>query len=67
MTDDSCVFDGLADEPSARGRYNSPPRTVSELSFALKRALKNRFGHLRLQIETSQCHPPRLRSRLSDA
>ena len=40
MTDDSYVFEGPADEPPVPPRDNNPPRTVSELSFALKRTLE---------------------------
>lgn len=52
MTDDY-VFEGPADEPAAP-RDNNPPQTVSELSFALKRTLEDRFGHVRLRGEISK-------------
>lgn len=52
MTDDY-VFEGPADEPVAP-RDNNPPQTVSELSFALKRTLEDRFGHVRLRGEISK-------------
>ncbi|WP_291835732.1 exodeoxyribonuclease VII large subunit [Brevundimonas sp.] len=52
MTDDY-VFEGPADEPQAP-RDNNPPQTVSELSFALKRTLEDRFGHVRLRGEISK-------------
>ena len=54
MTDDSYVFEGPADEPAAPARDNNPPQTVSELSFALKRTLEDRFGHVRLRGEISK-------------
>jgi exodeoxyribonuclease VII large subunit len=54
MTDDSYVFEGPADEPPAPPRDNNPPRTVSELSFALKRTLEEQFGHVRLRGEISK-------------
>ena len=54
MTDDSYVFEGLADEPPAPPRDNNPPQTVSELSFALKRTLEDRFVHVRLRGEISK-------------
>jgi exodeoxyribonuclease VII large subunit len=54
MTDDSYVFEGPADEPPAPARDNNPPRTVSELSFALKRTLEEQFGHVRLRGEISK-------------
>jgi exodeoxyribonuclease VII large subunit len=53
MSDDSYVFEGPADEPAA-ARDNNPPQTVSELSFALKRTLEDRFGHVRLRGEISK-------------
>ena len=54
MSDDSYVFEGPADEPPAAPRDNNPPQTVSELSFALKRTLEDRFGHVRLRGEISK-------------
>ena len=53
MIDDSYVFEGPADEPPPPARDNNPPQTVSELSFALKRTLEDRFGHVRLRGEIS--------------
>lgn len=53
MTDDSYVFEGPADEPAA-ARDNNPPLSISELSFALKRTLEDRFGHVRLRGEISK-------------
>ncbi len=52
MSDDSYVFEGEA--PAASARDNNPPQTVSELSFALKRTLEDRFGHVRLRGEISK-------------
>ncbi|MEY4241914.1 MAG: hypothetical protein RJA14_1610 [Pseudomonadota bacterium] len=54
MTDDAYVFEGPADEPPAPPRDNTPPRTVSELSFALKRTLAEQVGHVRLRGEISK-------------
>ena len=54
MSDDSYVFEGPADEPPVPARDNNPPQTVSELSFALKRTLEDRFGHVRLRGEVSK-------------
>jgi len=53
MPSDSYVFEGPADPPAA-ARDNNPPQTVSELSFALKRTLEDRFGHVRLRGEVSK-------------
>jgi exodeoxyribonuclease VII large subunit len=53
MTDDSYVFEGPA-EPPAAPRDNNPPLSISELSFALKRTLEDRFGHVRLRGEISK-------------
>ena len=53
MTDDSYVFEGPADEPAAP-RDNNPPLSISEISFALKRTLEDRFGHVRLRGEISK-------------
>lgn len=54
MSDNSYVFEGPADETPPPARDNNPPRTVSELSFALKRALEEQFGHVRLRGEISK-------------
>ena len=54
MSDDSYVFEGPADEQPPPARDNNPPQTVSELSFALKRTLEDRFGHVRLRGEISK-------------
>ncbi|CAN5401149.1 exodeoxyribonuclease VII large subunit [soil metagenome] len=53
MSDDSYVFEGPAEavEPT---RDNNPPQTISELAFALKRTLEDRFGHVRLRGEISK-------------
>jgi exodeoxyribonuclease VII large subunit len=53
MSDDSYVFEGPTDEPAAP-RDNNPPLSISELSFALKRTLEDRFGHVRLRGEISK-------------
>ncbi len=53
MSDDSYVFEGPADEPPAP-RDNNPPLSISELSFALKRTLEDRFAHVRLRGEISR-------------
>ncbi|MBU2382448.1 MAG: exodeoxyribonuclease VII large subunit, partial [Alphaproteobacteria bacterium] len=52
MTDDSYVFEGPAEAPAPRD--NNPPLSISELSFALKRTLEDRFGHVRLRGEISK-------------
>jgi exodeoxyribonuclease VII large subunit len=53
MSDDSYVFEGPAEEPPAP-RDNNPPLSITELSFALKRTLEDRFGHVRLRGEISK-------------
>jgi exodeoxyribonuclease VII large subunit len=40
--------------PGAAPRDNNPPLSISELSFALKRTLEDRFGHVRLRGEISK-------------
>ncbi|PZU61535.1 MAG: exodeoxyribonuclease VII large subunit [Brevundimonas sp.] len=52
MSDDSYVFEGPADPPAPRD--NNPPLSISDLSFALKRTLEERFGHVRLRGEISK-------------
>lgn len=52
MSDDSYVFEGAA--PAEPARDNNPPLSISELSFALKRTLEERFGHVRLRGEISK-------------
>ncbi|WP_292080544.1 MULTISPECIES: exodeoxyribonuclease VII large subunit [Brevundimonas] len=52
MSDDSYVFEGPAEVPASRD--NNPPLSISELSFALKRTLEDRFGHVRLRGEVSK-------------
>lgn len=52
MSDDSYVFEGPAEVPAPRD--NNPPLSISELSFALKRTLEDRFGHVRLRGEVSK-------------
>lgn len=54
MSDDSYVFEGPADAEPAQPRDNNPPLSISELSFALKRTLEDRFGHVRLRGEISK-------------
>lgn len=51
MSDDY-VFEGPGDTPPARD--NNPPLSISDLSFALKRTLEDRFGHVRLRGEVSK-------------
>ena len=53
MTDDY-VFAGPADPEPGPTRDNNPPQTISELAFALKRTLEDRFGHVRLRGEVSK-------------
>lgn len=53
MSDDSYVFEGPAGQAPAV-RDNNPPQSVSELAFALKRTLEDRFGHVRLRGEISK-------------
>ena len=52
MSDDSYIFEGEA--PAEAARDNNPPQSVSELAFALKRTLEDRFGHVRLRGEISK-------------
>ena len=54
MSDDSYVFEGPADAAPAAPRDNNPPLSITELSFALKRTLEDRFGHVRLRGEISK-------------
>lgn len=51
MTDDYAFEGPPAAEPV---RDNNPPLSVSDLSFALKRTLEDRFGHVRLRGEVSK-------------
>jgi exodeoxyribonuclease VII large subunit len=53
MSDDY-VFAGPADAEPEPARDNNPPLSISELSFALKRTLEDRFGHVRLRGEVSK-------------
>ena len=48
MSDDSYVFEGPAEVPAPRD--NNPPLSISELSFALKRTLEDRFGHVDVRM-----------------
>jgi len=52
MSDDSYVFETPVEALPARD--NNPPLSISELSFALKRTLEDRFGHVRLRGEISK-------------
>ncbi len=52
MSDDSYIFEG--ETPPEPVRDNNPPQSVSELAFALKRTLEDRFGHVRLRGEISK-------------
>jgi exodeoxyribonuclease VII large subunit len=52
MSDDSYIFGGGAGPEQAGD--NNPPQSVSELAFALKRTLEDRFGHVRLRGEISK-------------
>jgi len=52
MSDDSYIFEGPAE--AAPARDNNPAQSVSELAFALKRTLEDRFGHVRLRGEISK-------------
>ncbi|MDP3400081.1 MAG: exodeoxyribonuclease VII large subunit, partial [Brevundimonas sp.] len=53
MTDDSYAFEGPAAADPPPGD-NNPPVSISELAFALKRTLEDRFGHVRLRGEISK-------------
>ncbi len=53
MSSDDYVFAEPVDVPEP-ARDNNPPQSVSELSFALKRTLEDRFGHVRLRGEVSK-------------
>lgn len=53
MISDDYAFEGPAEAPAA-ARDNNPPLSISELSFALKRTLEDRFGHVRLRGEISK-------------
>ncbi len=50
---DDYVFEGPAEAPPPP-RDNNPPLSITELSFALKRTLEDRFGHVRLRGEISK-------------
>ncbi|MEG2313921.1 exodeoxyribonuclease VII large subunit, partial [Brevundimonas sp.] len=53
MSDDDYAFEGAApaEQPA---RDNNPALSISELSFALKRTLEDRFGHVRIRGEISK-------------
>ena len=53
MDSDDYAFEGLAPQ-AAPVRDNNPPLSISELSFALKRTLEDRFGHVRIRGEISK-------------
>jgi exodeoxyribonuclease VII large subunit len=53
MTDDY-VFAGDTRAEPDEPRDNNPPLSITELSFALKRTLEDRFGHVRLRGEISK-------------
>lgn len=56
MSDDY-VFEGPPEagrDAASQPRDNNPPLSVSDLSFALKRTLEERFGHVRLRGEISK-------------
>lgn len=52
MSDDSYIFGGSP--ASELPGDNNPPQSVSDLAFALKRTLEDRFGHVRLRGEISK-------------
>jgi len=52
-SDDDYAFEGLVPEAPAP-RDNNPALSISELSFALKRTLEDRFGHVRIRGEISK-------------
>lgn len=53
MSSDDYVFAEPV-EAEAPARDNNPPLSITELSFALKRTLEDRFGHVRLRGEISK-------------
>jgi len=53
MSDDDYAFEGAPAEQTA-ARDNNPAMSISELSFALKRTLEDRFGHVRIRGEISK-------------
>ena len=52
-SDDDYAFEGLTPEAPA-ARDNNPALSISELSFALKRTLEDRFSHVRIRGEISK-------------
>jgi exodeoxyribonuclease VII large subunit len=54
MSDDDYAFGGPVEAEPASPRDNNPPQSISELAFALKRTLEDRFGHVRLRGEISK-------------
>jgi exodeoxyribonuclease VII large subunit len=53
MSSDDYVFAEPVETP-VPARDNNPPLSITELSFALKRTLEDRFGHVRLRGEISK-------------
>ncbi|WP_122465870.1 exodeoxyribonuclease VII large subunit [Brevundimonas lutea] len=51
---DDYAFGGSAAAAPEPARRNDQPLSISELSFALKRTLEDRFGHVRLRGEVSK-------------
>lgn len=54
MSDDDYAFEGAPPAEQAEARDNNPALSISELSFALKRTLEDRFGHVRIRGEISK-------------
>ncbi|WP_292041687.1 MULTISPECIES: exodeoxyribonuclease VII large subunit [unclassified Brevundimonas] len=54
MSSDDYAFEGAAPVEQPVARDNNPPLSISELSFALKRTLEDRFGHVRIRGEISK-------------
>jgi len=54
MDSDDYAFEGAAPQEQAPARDNNPPLSISELSFALKRTLADRFGHVTIRGEISK-------------
>ena len=54
-SDDDYAFEGMAPEAETPApRDNNPALSISELSFALKRTLEDRFSHVRIRGEVSK-------------
>ncbi len=54
MSDDDYAFEGAPPAAQPEARDNNPALSISELSFALKRTLEDRFGHVRIRGEISK-------------